>query len=349
MRPEQAALLPVLDDLVAAVEDVVATGLTAASKSTLQRLDVAFKEASRLKLGRLAASVRYANDEIGRYVAHSDEFDARRLSLFLHRAWIVAHGLSAAIRRDDEAQVARLLWAPAAVPLASVDVVVLGVQKRLGRTNGSFDFRMRQVGGDADGRPLLWSFVFHRKTTDLPGEAWLHLPQPQKFEPRILLGAVTTITQVAVADGRLMLGPKATVSPGAAFRDWDRHLAWDPKKTAEKLRSHRPGPLDLEVELQEEIGLRSWTVVVPASDRAIVRTGPFEMDVPLGPETGELRDNLLKLQEDPDPPPLFGVLHHASCRMVLTPLSVLEGGVMRQLQLSEQAIDKKQLMKALSF
>ena len=40
----------------------------------------------------------------------------------------------------------------------------------------------------ADNEPLVWSCVFPlRKDLDLPAEAFLHLPQKQKFKPSILL------------------------------------------------------------------------------------------------------------------------------------------------------------------
>ncbi|HXU01309.1 MAG TPA: hypothetical protein VN903_09970, partial [Polyangia bacterium] len=59
-----AALLPLLDDLGGAVEDLLLTGLTTASEATLQKIDVAFREASRRRLLRLSAALRVANEEI---------------------------------------------------------------------------------------------------------------------------------------------------------------------------------------------------------------------------------------------------------------------------------------------
>ena len=45
-------LTPLLNELCAAVEELLLAGLTAASKSTVERIDVSFKEASRMKLLR---------------------------------------------------------------------------------------------------------------------------------------------------------------------------------------------------------------------------------------------------------------------------------------------------------
>lgn len=351
---DRQALLPVLDDLCRAVEEIVATGLTAASEATVARLDVAFREASRLKLGRLAASLRYASEEIGRYLRSSPEFSARRLTLFLNRGWIVAKGLRKAIAAGDEPTIARLTFAPAApAPQPSVDVVVMGVQKRVARTNGSFEFRLREVG---TGRPLVWSFVFAKKA-DLPGEAWLHLPQPQKFEPRVLLGdAVVTMTQVAIAPegGRVLLGPKATVAAGRRFDDWEPLLAWDRARAIERVRAHRPSPLDLEVELAEEVVLRDWTIgpAVQRDQRCWpVRAGSLHLEAraPAGEEGRELGDALEALRVLPTRPPLFGVLHYDLCRLVLTPLATYEAGRMRHLMVSGASIDKKKLLAILAL
>lgn len=358
--PQRQQLGPVLDDLGAAVEDVVRTGLTAATAATVERLTHAANEVTRLGLGRLAASVRFATEEIGRYLKGSDEFSARRLTLFLNRSWVVARGLKRAIATHDEALLARLLGgAVAPVVAPSLDAVVLGVERRVSRTSGSFQFRMRQIGGDGDGRALSWSFVFAKKASELPGEAWLHLPQPQKFEPKLLLGAsLFTFTQVAVgADGRLQLSPKATVTAGAAFRGFDALLpAWDPAATAARLRAHTPTPLDLEVELAEEIVLRDWTVGDPTDRGDGHHTFPVEAhghtlfaSVRADAEGKPLADALKSHRKGKKRPPLFGLLHGELCRLQLQPLAVLERGAMRHLTVAGGTIDKKQLLALLNL
>jgi hypothetical protein len=354
---ERQALLPLLDDLVAAVEDVVATGLTVVSKSTLDRLDSALKEASRLKLGRFAAALRFANEEIARYLAQSPDFDARRLSLFLNRAWILGVGLARALRAQDEAAIGRLLWlppSPRVVP--SVRVVTLGVNKTVKRSVGSFEFRMRDVDS---GERLLWSFLVNRQNLAVPLEAWLHLPQPQKFDPKVLLtGNVVTMEQVAIsADGRLMLGPKAKVTEGEAYTDTERFLTWDRSAALSRVRAHTPSPLDLEVELQEEVVLRDWTVGAPVDrGRPGYKTFPieaeglsFDASVSTTDEGAELTKALTSLRKGKARPPLFGLVHYESCRLVLRPLSVQDGGQMRHLMVSGDNIDKKKLLAALNL
>lgn len=363
MTPAQRAqLLPALDDLCAAVEDVVRTGLTAASGATRERLTHLADEATRRGLGRLAASLRFADDEIGRYLASSPAFNAQRLALFLNRAWIVAKGLRRAITRGDERMLARLLGAPSVAPVLvpRLDAVVLGVEKRMTAASGSFQFRMRGVGGDHDGRPLLWSFVFARKAPDVPGEAWLHLPQPQRFEPKILLGAgLVTFTGLAVgADGRIQLSPKATVAVSGAHDPTPLLPAWDPARVAARLRAHTPSPLDLEVELAEEVTLRDWTVGDPVDRGDGFRTFPITAHglpmraaVRADPDGQPLVDALtaLRRRKPSERPPLFGLVHGELCALHLQPLSVAEDGGVRHLSVSGAAIDKKSLMAILDL
>lgn len=367
MTPAQREqLLPALDDLCAAVEDVVRTGLTAASAATRERLTHLADEATRRGLGRLAASLRFANDEIGRYLASSPAFNAQRLALFLNRAWIVAKGLRRAITRGDERMLAHLLGAPASAPVVvpKLDAVVLGVEKRMTAASGSFQFRMRGIGSDHDGRSLVWSFVFARKAPDVPGEAWLHLPQPQRFEPKLLLGGgIVAFTGVAVgADGRIQLSPKATVTVSAAGARGERDLApllpgWDPARLAARLRAHAPSPLDLEVELAEEVVLREWTVGEPVDRGDGLRTFPITAHglpmraaVRADADGRPLVDALTELRRRKGVlPPLFGLVHAELCALHLQPLSVAEDGAMRHLSVSAASIDKKSLLALLDL
>ena len=67
------------------------------------------------------------------------------------------------------------------------------------------------------------------------------------------------------------LGEKSKVEPGEAFTGWGRFTDWGPEGALERLRSHRPGPLDLEVDLQEEVVLREWSVGKAAEEEALNR------------------------------------------------------------------------------
>src|SRR5690348_11002582 len=107
------------------------TGLTAASKSTVERVDVSFKEASRMRLLRLGSTLRIANEEISRFTTGSQQFSARRLAFFLGRAWLLATAMRKAIDAGDSAAVDRLMAVPPTQPIAGVKVVTLGVAKRV--------------------------------------------------------------------------------------------------------------------------------------------------------------------------------------------------------------------------
>ena len=99
---------------------------------------------------------------------------------------------------------------------------------------------------------------------DLPTEAFLHLPQKQKFKPSILLEKkVIEVAKCAVsvqAGGttRLALSEASTMTAGEAFSEWKSLLNWDLNLAAERLEQHRPTPMDLEIELQEEVFVSDW-------------------------------------------------------------------------------------------
>ncbi|HSK05239.1 MAG TPA: hypothetical protein VK932_28520, partial [Kofleriaceae bacterium] len=269
---DRAGLLPMLAELASTVESLIATGLSTASAATRQKLDVSFKEASRRKLLRLGASLRYVNEELGRFLADASAFSAKRFAFFLHRSWLMARGLHEAIRGDDAASIARLLMTREPQVVRRFEAIVLGVAKRVQADGGcSFDFRMRSLGGDvAAGTPVVWSCVFPPKK-GVPAEAYLHLPQPQKFAPKILLDrAVYTISECALSRGepgggaRLLLGPRSTITAGRKHADWAPHLATDWAAIRARAAAHRVSPLELDVELQEPIVLRDWQVGAPA-------------------------------------------------------------------------------------
>ena len=94
---EKRQLVSLLDELGKAVEELLMAGLTAASKSTVERLDVSFKEASRDETLRLGSTLRIANEEISRFTAGSTQFSPRRLAFFLGRAWLLAAAMRRAI------------------------------------------------------------------------------------------------------------------------------------------------------------------------------------------------------------------------------------------------------------
>jgi hypothetical protein len=364
---ERQQLVVLLDELVKAVEQLLLAGLTAVSHATVERLDVSFKEASRMRLLRLGSTLRIANEEIARFTSGSPQFSARRFVFFLGRAWLLASAMRRAIATNDQDALDRLLVTPPSQPTERLDVVTLGIAKRVvPGAFASFDFRLRAIGADgpvADKESLVWSCVFPlRKDVDLAGEAFLHLPQKQKFKPSVMLEKkLLTVTKCAVskqpeAATRLVLGDASTVTAGAEFDDWPSLLSWDLHAAAARLKQHRPTPLDLEIELQEEVFLADWQ---PGGWREteesydllpIVAGGlPFELRLDRGPSGVPVHGVMKKIAEMETRPPLYGVMHYESCRLTLQPLSVLGPKGIDYLTVSQDKISQAELVKAMKF
>jgi hypothetical protein len=366
-QADRQKLLPLLDQLARAVEDLLLTGLTTASEATRQTLHVAFQEASRMRLLRLGGTLRVANEELGRFTRNETQFSAKRLLFFLNRAWLLSKGLARALREHDEAEFDRLLWTPANEPVERLEVVTLGVSKKVatGAFN-AFEFRLRTVadaGSIPAGRRLMWSVIFPVKPgMDLPPEAFLLLPQKQKFSPNVFLeGRVLVIEKAAVAldefgGGRISLGDQSTVTPGDKFTDWERYQTWDPGAALRRIQGHQTGPFDLEVEMQEEVVLDGWEMGEPAGRPDGQTVYPVEWQrihldalVGAGIEGQALKKSLDGLRKKKGKPPLFGLMHYERCRLVLQPLAVFTDTGPEQLGLSAEKVDRAALLKALKW
>jgi hypothetical protein len=360
-------LVSLLHELSKAVEELLLAGLTAASKSTVERLDVSFKEASRMKLLRLGSTLRIANEEIARFSSGSPQFSARRLAFFLGRAWLLASAMRRAIEANDQETLNRLQVTPPAQPVEKLRVVTLGVAKRVVPGSfASFDFRLRALGAAGpvpDKEPLIWSCVFPlRKDLDLPAEAFLHLPQKQKFKPSILLEKkVAEVTQCAVSAQagsatRLSLGEASAVTSGETFTDWPSLLSWDMRLAADRLERHRPSPLDLDIELQEEVFFSDWQPgnrreTNDGYDLLSIETKflPFEARLDHGPSGEPMRGVMMKMAEKKRRPPIYGIAHYESCRLILQPLSTLAKDGIEYLTVSPDNISQAELVKAMKF
>ena len=147
---DRKKLLPLFGELGGAVEDMLLSGLTTASEATRQMLNVAFQEAARLRLLRLGSTLRVANEELGRFTRNDPDFSRKRLALFLNRTWLLSHGLARALREKDDAQLTLLLRAPANTGVDRLEVVTLGVVKKVIRgVVVTFEFRLRTRKFDA--------------------------------------------------------------------------------------------------------------------------------------------------------------------------------------------------------
>jgi hypothetical protein len=256
---------------------------------------------------------------------------------------------------------------PANRPVDRLEVVTLGVGKKATPAFHAFEFRLRTVsesGPIPKGQRLLWSCVFPVKQgLGIPPEAFLHLPQKQQFTPHQFLEQKTIVIEnpaVSMADsglGRIALGDESKVTLGSRFTDWDRLRTWNPQDALTRIDACRPGPFDLEVELQEEVVLHNWGIDKPEKrDADNVLMYPITCDgiqydaiVPTTSEgtilKGEL-DNLLKKKRRQ---PLFGLMHYEKCRLVFQPLSLLPGDGPEYLTLSKDKVERAALLKTIKF
>ena len=355
--------LALLDELAQLVENLGRTGLTSATQATRVTLEAAFKEASRRKLLRLGASLRYVSEEVGRFLADDGTFAVRRYAFFLHRSWLLAKGTRLGLSKQDHGLVASLSAGAAGAPkpVGTIEVVTLGVNKRASASVCSFEFRLRVTKCAAAGllgKSLVYSVVFARKE-GVPAEAYLHLPQPQKFAPKILRDkTATTITDAAIiADpraARLVLGAKSTVSQGKAFERWSEHASWDPVAIGARADAAVPTPLDLAIEAQEEVVLDEWELSASAGndEPAWIQTPQLALSLGLPPgEDGvALRKRLDKVaNKKRNRPPLFGTVHYEFGRLVFAPLSVLAADGPEYLMLSDENINLAALVGSLDI
>jgi hypothetical protein len=363
-RPKLAA---VLAQLAGAVEEMFLSGLTTVSESSKRVVQDAMEEAARFRLLRLSATLRAVTQQLGRFTTDSSRFSRELLVLMLRRAWILSRGLDHAIRTEDEKAYDRLSWTPTTQPLPKVEVVCIGVLKRVAAGAVSFEFRLRAVSDSpplALGQRLLWSVVFPIKPDqDIPPEGFLHLPQKQKFTPYILLEHKRICIEranLAVDEqgtARLMLADDSTVVLGTSFDDWAPFHEWSAEAALARVRQQKPGPLDLDNELQEEIVLHDYRigaaeegdapgrVVYPIAWNDLELRGTVSSEAD-GKALRKSLDEIKKLKRDL--PKLFGLLHYERCRLVLQPLSLFRPEP-DYITLSKEVVNKAMLLKALNF
>src|SRR5581483_11305763 len=128
---ERPKLTLLLAQLGTAVEELFLSGLTTASDATRQTLTAAMQEAARFRLLRLGSTLRTATEELGRFTTHDPLFSRKRLIFFLSRAWLLSRGLAHALQTTDEKEYDRLTWSPTVQPVPKVEVVCLGVSKKV--------------------------------------------------------------------------------------------------------------------------------------------------------------------------------------------------------------------------
>jgi hypothetical protein len=365
---DQGKLLSLLEELARSVEELLLSGLTTASESTRRLLEVSFQEASRMRLLRLGATLRTANEELARFLRDKEGFSPKRLCFFLNRAWLLSKGLARALRNRDEGEFVRLSRTPAGQLVDRLEVVTLGVAPRV-RPGAfcAFDFYLRTLAPAGDlpaGARVVWSCVLPQAGGgNIPPEGFLLMMQKQGFKAQVFLeGKVLTLGPVTLTlddsgGGRIALTDKSTVSAGAAFSDWQRFRSWQPAAVLARLRNHQPGPLDLDVELQEEVVLTDWQIGPGIDEEQGQRLYPitsgtvlFHAVVSPGLEGKPLGKVLEEWQQKKkNLPPLFALMHYERCRLVLQPLAVFGPGGMEHLTLSKEKVHMKALLQTIKF
>ncbi len=344
------------------------SGLTTASDATRQTLSAAMQEAARFRLLRLGSTLRTAMEELGRFTSHDAAFSRRRLTFFLSRAWLLSRGLGHALQKADEKEYDRLTWSPPTQPLPWAEIVCLGAVKRVAAgAFVAFEFRFRTVSDAppvATGQKLIWSAIFPLKQgVDIPPEGFLHLPQKQKFTPSILLEKKkVTIANANVSfdeagTGRLTLSDQSSLVLGKEFTEWEKFLDWSPEPPIDRIRKQKPGPLDIDTELQEEVILRDYSIGAPTvgdnpgSTVYSINSGNLELTATVGAEVEgkALKKNLDELRKlKKNWPPLFGLMHYERCRLIFQPLSVFRPEP-DYITISQENINKAALLKALAL
>ncbi len=337
-----------LTQACAQLEELLLGGTTTASSASQRSLHALFEQAGQVGLLRLASSLRLVLEELKRLDGDPDRYSPARLCFFIDRSWLLARGILAAIEEQDQAQLARLSSASPPVPLDEVVVATCGVQRRhVPGAFSAFEFRLRllQPLNLADGRelavatPLLWSFVVPAvKGHGFPAEAFLGMRQKQGFSPNQLLTAQPIrIGRCALVEGqpqRLQLAPDCRIeileqpSP-----DWRALLQWDPAGWLQRLREHRPDPLELPIELNQDVLLEDWAIgpfgpsTMPGRDRsercAQLSAAGCQWQLRIDMGQSHLEQALHKGQQLSPQPALYGNVHVEFGQAVLIPLSLL--------------------------
>jgi hypothetical protein len=148
------------------------------------------------------------------------------------------------------------------------------------------------------------------------------------------------------------------LKPTDPFTDWPSLFSWDLRRAAARLDQYKPTPMDLEIEFQEEVFLPEWRPLDQrptgdGHDALTIESShlPFEIRLDRGPSGIPLRDVMKRLtaKKNKTRPPLYGLVHYESCRLILQPLSVLAKDGIDYLTISQDKVSQAELVKAMKF
>ncbi len=358
-------LLHLLDALCHSVEDILLTGMTTANKTTTDKLQTAFREASQMRLLRLGSTLKVAVEEIHRFKTNDASFSPKRLNFFLNRAWMISHGLKQALEKKDEKQWQTLMSTASGKAIERLEVVTIGVSKRVIKgAFCAFEFRLRSVGDQGDipqGTALIWSVVFPLKRgTDIDPEAFLHLEQKHSFRPIDLLADKThwfdnVMLMGEQAPFRITLTEQSKVTENSVFNDWQSFIKWDQAQAHQRLVQHQPSPFELDVELQEEIFLQDWTLGGYKTNKVDhyryypISMGDLHFHAQVAEDDKTTQKALTALKKQANKPPLYGLLHYEACTLILQPLALIQKPKPTQLCLSNTHKGAASLLRSMKF
>ena len=367
-RQDQKKLMPHLQRTIDAIEDILRTGLTTASDTTIATLGVTFQEASRNKLLRLASVLRNTQQELNRFVSDDQLFSQSRLVFFLNRSWLLCKGLRDGIESNNQDELAKLLFMPATSMAKEIEVVCLGVVKKVAKNNFcAFEFRLCST---SDKQRYIWSVVFPlKKHSKVPAEGFLHLPQKQKFNPSIFLQQKTILIKNLALSGnssdssggplRIQLGEKSKVATGKVFDNWPRLFEWQPDKALNRIQQHQVSPFDVDIELQEEVYFDQYEIGNRQDDTASDRwiwplkhnDVTFYISVSKSEEGKSTAEALKAAFKKPPNPNIYGMMHYSNARLLIQPLSIYDESEnkIKYISISDKSIDKKELLAAIKF
>ena len=369
---KEPALIKLLEDLCHSVEDIVLTGMTTANKATCDSLQLAFKEASQIRLLRLGSTLRVAVEEINRFNQGQAEFSAKRLNFFLNRAWMISHGLKLAVQKKDHRHWNTLNTSPTGIPVAKLDVVTTGVSKKIVKDAFCvFEFRLRTVTESlvgektlAAGTAMIWSTVFPlKKDTEIDAEAFLHLAQKQKFRPIDLISNKISTFENTIVIGdrppfRLSLNDESRVveqEPKQRYTEWLSLAQWDKEAAYQKAQAHSPSPFELDIELQEEVFLHDWSIIEKTTNKAdkllcySIESGDLYFQAQIALDDKVTQKALVKASKVNDKAILFGLMHYESCQLVLQVLSLISTAQPVQLMLSNEKKGAASILRSMRF
>jgi hypothetical protein len=144
---------------------------------------------------------------------------------------------------------------------------------------------------------------------------------------------------------------------GDKFEEWEQFMNWSSAPVLEKINNHNTGPLDLEIELQDEVILTNWNLKeTPEYENDensfyLLTSGRLSFHLSLSKKDKDESNMTLETlrKAKPDSHKIFGLLHFESCKMIFQPVTLFDDKGPKYLQISDKKIDRAALLRTLKF